>query len=225
MITRLLTSKDGKYKYNEAEIVADLMEYIDRTYATLRQEEQQNKADLMKIIHYRSQKLIDLRVSHQKNPSQIKMDNGILIFIVVVIILVGGIWLYQTLVEGYANSGFPYAQLGGSYNTQLFSPCVSKRCAGGPYMYTSNPYLQSLCQGVSNEELAQVACGKGFHGRPVHFDYSGLSESVNVGPSINVSAPIPTLSKNLEKCGKNLQYGAWGNALCNTPSTTSLCVL
>jgi len=152
------------------------------------------------------------------------MDN-ILIFIVVVIILVGGIWLYQTLVEGYANSGFPYAQLGGSYNTQLFSPCVSKRCAGGPYMYTSNPYLQSLCQGVSNEELAQVACGKGFHGRPVHFDYSGLSESVNIGPSINVSAPIPTLNKNLEKCGKNLQYGAWGNALCNTPSTTSLCVL
>ena len=85
------------------------------------------------------------------------MDNGIWIFIVVVIILVGGIWLYQTLIEGYANSGFPYAQLGGSYNTQLFSPCVSKRCAGGPYMYTSNPYLQSLCQGVSNEELSQVS--------------------------------------------------------------------
>jgi hypothetical protein len=134
------------------------------------------------------------------------MDNGIWIFIVVVIVLVGGIWLYQTLVEGYSN-GFPYAQLGGSYNTQLFSPCVSKRCAGGPYMYTSNPYLQSLCQGVSNEELAQVACGKGFHGKPVHFDYSGLSESAS------------------PQCAKNLQYGAWGNSLCNTPSTTSLCVL
>jgi len=164
-------------------------------------------------------------VKSLEKSESIKMDNGIWIFIVVVIILVGGIWLYQTLIEGYANGGFPYAQLGGSYNTQLFSPCVSKRCAGGPYMYTSNPYLQSLCQGVSNEELAQVACGKGFHGRPVHFDYSGLSESVNVGPSINISAPIPTLSKNLEKCGKDLQYGAWGNALCNTPSTTSLCVL
>jgi hypothetical protein len=143
------------------------------------------------------------------------MDNGIWIFIVVVIVLVGGIWLYQTFVEGYSN-GFPYAQLGGSYNTQLFSPCISKRCAGGPYMYTSNPYLQSLCQGVSNEELAQVACGKGFHGRPVHFDYSGLSESVS---------PLPALSKSMDKCAKNLQYGAWGNALCNTPSTTSLCVL
>lgn len=147
------------------------------------------------------------------------MDNGIWIFIVVVIILIGGFWLYQT-IEGYSN-GFAYAQLGGSYNTQLFSPCVSKRCAGGPYMYTSNPYLQTLCQGVSNEELAQVACGKGFHGRPVHFDYSGLSESV----PMKVSAPIPVLSKNMEKCGKDLQYGAWGNALCNTPSTTSLCVL
>jgi hypothetical protein len=138
------------------------------------------------------------------------MDNGIWIFIVVVIVLVGGIWFYQSF------EGFPYAQLGGSYNTQLFSPCVSKRCAGGPYMYTSNPYLQSLCQGVSNEELAQVACGKGFHGRPVHFDYSGLSESVS---------PVTALSKNMNKCAKKLQYGAWGNALCDTPSTTSLCVL
>lgn len=138
------------------------------------------------------------------------MDNGILIFIIVVIVLVGGIWLYQT-IEGYSN-GFAYAQLGGSYNTQLFSPCSSKRCSGGPYMYTSNPYLQALCQGVSNEEMAQVACGKAFHGRPVHFDYSGLSESVS-NPSLSTG------------CANNLQYGAWGNALCNTPSTTSLCVL
>jgi hypothetical protein len=155
-------------------------------------------------------------VKFHKNLSQSKMDNGILIFIIVGVILFSGIWLCQNF------ENFPYAQLGGSYNTQLFSPCVSKRCAGGPYMYTSNPYLQSLCQGVSNEELAQVACGKGFHGRPVHFDYSGLSE--NVTP-LNVNAPIPVLSKNLKKCGKDLQYGAWGNALCNTPSTTSLCVL
>lgn len=145
------------------------------------------------------------------------MDHGIWIFIIVVVTLAFGVWVYQSM-EAFSN-GFPYAQLGGTYNTQLFSPCVSKRCAGGPYMYTSNPYLQSLCQGVTNEELAQVACGKGFHGRPVHFDYSSLSES------IPVSAPIPTMSRNLEKCGKNLQYGAWGNALCDTPSTSSLCVL
>lgn len=94
------------------------------------------------------------------------------------------------------NSDFAYARLGDGYSTsQLFSPGVSKRCAGGPYMYTSNPYLQAACQGVSNEEMAQVACGKGFNGRPVHFDYSSLSD------------------------------GAWDNALCNSKSPSSLCVL
>ncbi|MGL5962305.1 MAG: hypothetical protein ACRCZ0_10190 [Cetobacterium sp.] len=71
-------------------------------------------------------------------------------------------------------------------------------------MYTSNPYLQAICQGsgyptgsagIPNDELAQVACGKAFHGRPVHFDYTSLSD------------------------------GAWDNALCNTPSSSSLCVL
>lgn len=124
--------------------------------------------------------------------------NGIKMFLIIILAVVGGTWLYQSMTkEKYIgiNNGFPYAKLGGGYNTQLFSPCVSKRCAGGPYMYTSNPYLQAVCQGVSNEELAQVACGKGFNGRPVHFDYTSLSD------------------------------GAWDNALCNTPSVSSLCVL
>lgn len=125
--------------------------------------------------------------------------NGIAIFLLIIAVALGGMWVYQYMTKesylGGIYNGFPYAQLGGGYNTQLFSPCVSKRCAGGPYMYTSNPYLQAICQGVSNEELAQVACGKAFHGRPVHFDYSSLSD------------------------------GAWDNALCNTPSTSSLCVL
>lgn len=126
--------------------------------------------------------------------------NGIQKFLIIILALLGGTWLYQYLNKkefylGGVNNGFPYAQLGGGYNTQLFSPCISKRCAGGPYMYTSNPYLQAVCQGVSNEELAQVACGKAFHGRPVHFDYTSLSD------------------------------GAWDNALCNTPLKSSLCVL
>jgi hypothetical protein len=129
--------------------------------------------------------------------------NGIAMFLLIIIIALGGVWFYQytlqktPVTESYfgINNGFPYARLGGGYNTQLFSPCISKRCAGGPYMYTSNPYLQAVCQGVSNEELAQVACGKAFHGRPVHFDYTSLSD------------------------------GAWDNALCNTPASSSLCVL
>lgn len=91
--------------------------------------------------------------------------------------------------------GSSYAKLGGGYNTQLFSPCISKRCAGGPYMFTSDPYMQALCQGVTNSDLAQKACGKAFHGRPVHFDFTSLSN------------------------------GAWDNALCNTSSPSSLCTL
>jgi hypothetical protein len=128
--------------------------------------------------------------------------NGITMFLMIIIVTLGGLWFYQNFStsESYLNdrgiySGFPYARLGGGYNTQLFSPTISKRCAGGPYMYTSNPYLQAICQGIPNDELAQVACGKAFHGRPVHFDYTSLSD------------------------------GAWDNALCNTPSSSSLCVL
>ena len=125
---------------------------------------------------------------------------GIIMFLMIIVVALGGLWFYQNFsTESYNDrgiyNGFPYARLGGGYNTQLFSPTISKRCAGGPYMYTSNPYLQAICQGIPNDELAQVACGKAFHGRPVHFDYTSLSD------------------------------GAWDNALCNTPLSSSLCVL
>ena len=134
------------------------------------------------------------------------MDNGNMwIFMLVVVSFAAGIWLYQSLPEGYTH--FPYAQLGKSYNPQLFSPCVSKRCAGGPYMYTSNPYLQALCQGASNEQLAQAGCIPGLQGAPAQkLAYSAAGES--------------PCAEN-----ENLQYGAWSNALCDTPSATSLCVL
>lgn len=133
-------------------------------------------------------------------------NNGIKMFLLIVLAVAGGTWLYQSMAFGpqaltkekYIGSidnGFPYARLGGGYNTQLFSPCISKRCAGGPYMYTSNPYLQAVCQGISGNELARETCGRGFNGKPIKFDYTSLSD------------------------------GAWDNALCNTPSVSSLCVL
>jgi len=128
-----------------------------------------------------------------------------LIFIILLIVIFGYIWMYQKEEFGSISrdelrsdrrSHSAYAKLGGGYNTQLFSPCVSKRCAGGPYMFTSDPYMQALCQGVTNSDLAQMACGKAFNGgRPVRFDYTSLSN------------------------------GAWDNALCNASSPSSLCTL
>lgn len=129
----------------------------------------------------------------------------------VIVVLLLGIRLYQLLVEeNFTSSGAPYARLGDSYNSQLFSPCLAKRCAGGPYMYSSNPYLQSVCQGVTNEEIGKVACGTGFHGKPTRFDYSGLGEASK---------------SRITQCADKLQHGAWGNALCDASSPTSICEL
>ena len=134
---------------------------------------------------------------------------NIIIFLVVigVLFMLMSYWgkEYYSYPHVYPTS---YATLGGTYNSPLFNPTVSKRCAGGPYTYTSSPYLQAVCAGVSNSDLAQVACGKGFNGRPVKFDYSNLSQQ-NWG--------VPNFS--------SLNNGAWNNALCNTPNQSSLCVL
>lgn len=53
----------------------------------------------------------------------------------------------------------------------------AKKCAPGPYMRSSNPALQKLCENVTKEEIAQFACGKGFSGRPVHWEYTPMSDA------------------------------------------------
>lgn len=58
-----------------------------------------------------------------------------------------------------------------------FEVTPAKKCAGGPYMYSSDKKLQEECSKITNEEMAQVACGQGFHGRPDHFDFTPLSNS------------------------------------------------
>lgn len=124
------------------------------------------------------------------------MFNIILLVVGAVVIGVALSYWYQSK-DGYSMGGYPtsYQTLGTQYGNPLFSPCLNKRCAGGPYMYTNNPYLQAACNSLSGKDLAQTACGKGFYGKPVHFEYSSLSN------------------------------GAWSNALCNTSSPGALCAL
>ena len=114
-----------------------------------------------------------------------------IIFFIVVVVFVSGIWLYQTLNKKEYT------------NTQL----------------ASNPHLQSLHQGVpqshrvdieglksvSNEEMEQVACGKG-----------GFTDKLHECPA----PPLPTAQET-----RSLRLSNNNGNLCNNPSITSLCVL
>ena len=64
-----------------------------------------------------------------------------------------------------------------SLNNDIFRVTPAKICASGPYMRTSDPNLQKLCSNYTNQDFAQVACSRGFHGRPVHWEYSEPSNS------------------------------------------------
>lgn len=99
-----------------------------------------------------------------------------LIFIIVVFII---IYNNQQSKESYIyQNDLPYSKLACSYSfPQLLSPCIAKKCANGPYMYSSNPQLKEVCDNVDNYELAQIACGKAFNGQPIQFDYSSLSNA------------------------------------------------
>ena len=122
------------------------------------------------------------------------MTSNIIAYIVVATLVIGALWFMtmQKPAETYAN----YRTLSTQYDNPLFSPDMSKRCAGGPYMYTTDPYTKAMCQSMDQDSLACKQCTRaGFNGKPVHFEYTALSN------------------------------GCWGNSRCNEKPTTSLCVL
>ena len=80
-------------------------------------------------------------------------------------------------------------------NNDIFKVTPAKICASGPYMRTSDPELQKLCSNYTNQDFAQISCSRGFHGRPVHWDYSEPSNSewkdTRCNCSINYNSPCP----------------------------------
>jgi len=73
-----------------------------------------------------------------------------------------------------------------------FEVSEQKKCQGGPYMYSSDPELTEKCSKYSNEELAQYNCPSGYNGRPVHFDYTPMSDSLwenKMCDSVNYDTP------------------------------------
>lgn len=100
------------------------------------------------------------------------------IIIIMILLLIIYMLFFTNKSETYTQTLYPtsYKRSGSEYTNPLFSPCIAKRCSGGPYMFTGNPHLQQICQSVPNHKLAQIACGKAFSGKPVHFNYTPLSD-------------------------------------------------
>jgi len=116
-----------------------------------------------------------------------------IVFIVILISLLAVLFAMRSK-ENYGS----YAILGANnpYGiNELFSSGNVNRCAGGPYMYSSNPYLSAVCQGINSEDVGGCRATGFNRGSNVKFQYTSLAN------------------------------GAWDNALCNNKCFTSLCVL
>ena len=59
----------------------------------------------------------------------------------------------------------------------FFEVTPEKLCSGGDYMNSSDPERRKLCSKFSKEQLAEYNCPVGFHGRPVNYQYSNMSDS------------------------------------------------
>lgn len=56
-----------------------------------------------------------------------------------------------------------------------FELTPEKLCAGGPYMW-GNPEIAKLCSKYTPQQLSEYNCGVGFHGAPVHWERTDMSD-------------------------------------------------
>ena len=58
-----------------------------------------------------------------------------------------------------------------------FELTPEKHCEGGPYMYSSNPIKKKFCSQFKPSDIKYFSCDKGFHGAPVHWSRTNMSDS------------------------------------------------
>jgi hypothetical protein len=88
-------------------------------------------------------------------------------------LLLGGI-----MMTGFLALIYYLANIGECKDGFNFEVTPVKKCCGGPYMYSSNPKVKKFCDNVTPDEKAQVCCGSGFNGSPVHFERTSMSDDM-----------------------------------------------
>jgi hypothetical protein len=59
----------------------------------------------------------------------------------------------------------------------FFELTPEKHCEGGSYMYSSSPEKQKFCSQFTPKDIKYYSCTKGFHGAPVHWERTDMSDS------------------------------------------------
>ena len=96
-----------------------------------------------------------------------KMDKDLMAAILSLIIVVILIILYKSISVCECSDSFTLSK--------GFEVTPEKLCDGGDYMLSSAPKeVQEMCAKL-DKNRSSVSCKRGFVGRPVHFEYSAMS--------------------------------------------------
>ena len=58
-----------------------------------------------------------------------------------------------------------------------FELTPEKHCEGGAYMYSSDPVKKKFCSQFTPSQIKNFSCDRGFHGAPVHWSRTDMSDS------------------------------------------------
>lgn len=64
----------------------------------------------------------------------------------------------------------------GNKDNFYFELTPEKHCEGGSYLYSSDPVKKKFCSQFSQSDIANYSCCNGFHGAPVHWERTSMSD-------------------------------------------------
>jgi hypothetical protein len=64
----------------------------------------------------------------------------------------------------------------GNKDNFYFELTPEKHCEGGSYLYSSDPVKKKFCSQFSKSDIANYSCCNGFHGAPVHWERTSMSD-------------------------------------------------
>ena len=121
--------------------------------------------------------------------SKLKLDNVLLYVIIFITVSLFVFIIYNNVNK--SKDMFEYDSIKLDKNNKLLHITDAKKCCGGAFLNDEN------CKNVSKKDLGCVCCNRkdGYVGRPVHFEFTPLSDNNWKNPRCNLLNKTTTCSK------------------------------
>lgn len=123
--------------------------------------------------------------------SKLKLNNILLYVIIIITILLFVFIIYNNIIKSKDMFEYDSIKLDTASRNAILHITDAKKCCGGAFLNDNS------CNSLSEKDLGCVCCNRkdGYVGRPVHFEFTPLSDNNWKNPRCNLLNKTSTCSK------------------------------